>query len=326
MIKFISGIIDLLGSDTLWAAIGSVGTVVALYFLYRQIRDAANISAYDFLRKEDDRFRSDKLVRRRSDLAKVLLQTPEDFDRIDAYADYVLDFFEDLGLILRRRLAPAFLVWSTSAYYVLRYWAVVLPYIRWVRDTYEDPSYYTEFEYLHRVMMKLERRESGKKRIEFSQEELTDFLQDEIDLEIRRCNPANLDSVMEVEKCSFRKSEAYSEDHFKQLLSEHPGGFLVAELSGEIVGYSIAYMTGTRAEIDSIAVDWDYWNLGIGTKLMYPHINRFRKRGIATCSLEVRTTNDVAMQFYQKLGFEIEEELESYYDDGANAYLMVLRL
>jgi ribosomal protein S18 acetylase RimI-like enzyme len=38
--------------------------------------------------------------------------------------------------------------------------------------------------------------------------------------------------------------------------------------------------------------------------------------------LFVRIKNEPAILFYQKLGFKILKESESYYPDGENAYLM----
>jgi hypothetical protein len=75
--------------QTLWAAIQAMGAVIALFFIYRQIADGRRVSAYEFLRREDDRFQSDRMTQHRSSVAKMLLSRPKnqvDRDKYYAYA------------------------------------------------------------------------------------------------------------------------------------------------------------------------------------------------------------------------------------------------
>lgn len=166
-------------SQTFWTAIAAIGTVGALYLIYKQIANARNVAAYEFLRKEDDRFSSKEMRHNRSELAKLLLLRPDQYKEIDKYADHVLGYFEDLGLMLRKHLAPEYFVWTMNSYYVLRYWEVLAKYIDWVRKDRSDPTYYNEFEYLHKMMLKVEKKFTKKPKIEFTPEELRKFLEEE---------------------------------------------------------------------------------------------------------------------------------------------------
>jgi ribosomal-protein-alanine N-acetyltransferase len=40
------------------------------------------------------------------------------------------------------------------------------------------------------------------------------------------------------------------------------------------------------------------------------------------CFLEVRITNEPAVNLYKKLGFQVTRTLKGYYADGEDAYLM----
>jgi ribosomal-protein-alanine N-acetyltransferase len=44
------------------------------------------------------------------------------------------------------------------------------------------------------------------------------------------------------------------------------------------------------------------------------------------CYLEVRMTNEQAVELYKKLGFEITRTTHGYYADGEDAYVMSRKL
>ncbi len=182
-------IMPLLISQTLWTAVAAIVAIVTLYFIYKQVTNARNVAAYEFLRKEDERFSSGEMRHDRSNLAKTLLLKPDNYKAIDKYADYVLGYFEDLGLILKEGLAPEYFVWTMNSYYVLCYWELSKKYINWVREDKEDQTYYSDFEYLYKKMLKREKKERKKKKIEFTPNKLREFLEDELQVLLRLACP-----------------------------------------------------------------------------------------------------------------------------------------
>lgn len=319
-------VLSILASQTFWTALGSIGAIVTLYFIYKQLAASRNVAAYEFLRREDDRFRSKELRHDRSKLAMTLLLKPTNFEEIDIYADCILDYFEDLGLMLRKGLAPQYFVWTMNCYYVLNYWTVLTEYIAWVRKDRDDQTYYSDFEYLYNKMFKLEKKLTKKKTIELSHDERREFLEEELHIHLRPFLLSDLDRIMEIEELSFTKAEAYSKSQFEDLYKEHPEGFFLAEILGEVVGYVIGYISDGVGEFDSLAVDPYFRHLGIAKRLVEHMLKSFKNKGIATCSLEVRTTNAAAISFYKKMGFEIKQTLEKYYEDGSDACLMKMTL
>jgi [ribosomal protein S18]-alanine N-acetyltransferase len=308
-------------SPTFWTAVAAVGTVVALLFIQRQLKHARHVSAYEFLRKEDDRFREPEMRGRRSDLALALLSYPEDYEALDEVADYLLDYFEDLGLIIKSRLAPPYFMWTMNCYYVLRYWHGLHNYITWARAQWEDRTLYADFEYLYRAVSKVERRETGRAKIEFTQEEIREFLQEELSVVIRHSTVADLQEVLNVERATF-KIDDYPEAQFRELYEEHPNDFFVAELFEKIVGYAVGYVNEGHAEFDSIAVTPRYQRLGIGTTLTQRLIQHLSRSGAVRYTLEVRTSNTSAEKFYERLGFRIIGTEKAYYSDGGDAAVM----
>jgi ribosomal-protein-alanine N-acetyltransferase len=73
----------------------------------------------------------------------------------------------------------------------------------------------------------------------------------------------------------------------------------------------------------SIGVLPDYRRLGIGSELMNRAMETLKN--IYKCSevyLEVRVSNEAAINFYDRLGFKIDRVIKHYYKDGEDAYVM----
>jgi hypothetical protein len=100
-------------SATFWTAVGAIGAIFTLLLIYKQIASARGVSAYQFLRSEDERFESREMARERSNLARALIMYPERFEKIDPHAGAVCHYFEDLGLMLKKGITPKYFTWTS---------------------------------------------------------------------------------------------------------------------------------------------------------------------------------------------------------------------
>jgi ribosomal-protein-alanine N-acetyltransferase len=141
-------------------------------------------------------------------------------------------------------------------------------------------------------------------------------------LVIERFDPISLNEILEIEKNAFEKKEVFPKEYFLELSKKWPEGFLVAKLSGEIVGYAIGEKGKDSGLIISVAVKKEWRRRGIGIKLIEKLLENFKKEGMRIVFLHVREENKEAINFYQALGFKIIELVENYYSNGENAYLM----
>ena len=140
-------------------------------------------------------------------------------------------------------------------------------------------------------------------------------------IKLRNFSLADLEKVTEIEKASF--PDPWSKSYIKKLFEKHPNGFVIAELSQKIVGYILGHKKlGGSASIKTIAVNPDYRRKGIGTKLINFIIKRLKKEGAKEVILHTRTKNQTAHLFHKELGFKIVGQIENYYPNGDNAYLM----
>ncbi|ASJ16016.1 ribosomal-protein-alanine N-acetyltransferase RimI [Thermococcus chitonophagus] len=141
---------------------------------------------------------------------------------------------------------------------------------------------------------------------------------------IRKARLFDLPYIMKIEHLSFR--EKYPRGLFMTFMEANSETFLVAEYNGQVVGYVMGYLKpDMEGHIMSIAVHPDYRGNGIGKALMIAVIERLFKRGARWIGLEVRVSNERAINLYKKLGFKIVKRIISYYSDGEDAYYMILK-
>lgn len=86
---------------------------------------------------------------------------------------------------------------------------------------------------------------------------------------------------------------------------------VVAESNGRVIGTlhlmflpSISFQGGLRAQIESVRVDKECRNQGIGREMMKWAIERARERGTHVVQLTTHFTRKDAHRFYERLGFK----------------------
>lgn len=108
----------------------------------------------------------------------------------------------------------------------------------------------------------------------------------------------------------------WSERSFRNELDHQRGIFLVAILSGEVVGYGGIWLVIDEAHVTTIAVAQEHQRLGIGERLMVELLKKAKERGMLCSTLEVRASNDAAIKLYEKLGYQISARRRGYYPDN----------
>ena len=144
--------------------------------------------------------------------------------------------------------------------------------------------------------------------------------------ELRRCDPdSDMDIIVSLEREIFKPSEQYTLGFINWLCRNCTNYSYIAFISGKPVGYIISCIEGFgRGHVISVGVLREFRRMGIGNALMCRSICAMAERGIDHVILEVRVSNTPAITLYRKLGFEVRDVLRSYYNDGEDAYLMIL--
>jgi len=92
--------------------------------------------------------------------------------------------------------------------------------------------------------------------------------------------------------------------------------------NNNVVGYISSTFDGITIEILNFCVYKSYQGKGIGTKLLNYLLNNLYKRGAINSILEVRESNNNAINLYTKFGFKNINIRKNYYSNGENAIVM----
>ena len=142
---------------------------------------------------------------------------------------------------------------------------------------------------------------------------------------VRTPMPEDLHQVVELEKRSF--VDPWSRVALEQeLVADRLRLPLVAEATGKVVGYLMAWKIVDQLHVMNIATDPDFRRQGVGTALLRAAAGQAAEMGMVEITLEVRQSNQEARAFYLWHGF-IETGLRKryYVDNGEDAIIMTRR-
>jgi ribosomal-protein-alanine N-acetyltransferase len=135
----------------------------------------------------------------------------------------------------------------------------------------------------------------------------------------------DIPAVLEIDRASF--SNPWPERSYRYELTENRAAQLfVAKLDdGTVIAFLGYWLIGDEAHISTFAVQPEFRMQGIGEGLLKNALAVAAGKGARVATLEVRESNDSALRLYEKLGFEVVGNLDSYYrDSDEDAILMTL--
>lgn len=142
-------------------------------------------------------------------------------------------------------------------------------------------------------------------------------------MNIRKAKISDLEAIKEIEDESF--INPFTKEDLLYEISQNPvSNFLVLEKDGLVVGFLDYWVTFDSATIDQIAVKKSERNQGFAKILLEKSINDLKELGeVSFFTLEVRTSNEPAINLYKSFGFQKVTIKEKYYDDGEDAIYMI---
>lgn len=140
---------------------------------------------------------------------------------------------------------------------------------------------------------------------------------------IRKAKISDLEAIKEIEDESF--INPFTKEDLLYEISQNPiSNFFVLEKDGIVVGFLDYWVTFDSATIDQIAVKKSERNQGFAKILLEKSINDLKELGeVSFFTLEVRASNEPAINLYKSFGFQKVTIKEKYYDDGEDAIYMV---
>lgn len=125
----------------------------------------------------------------------------------------------------------------------------------------------------------------------------------------------DIGAICEIEKEAF--PTPWTPGAFQNELSNnHFAHYLVMEVAGAIAGYAGMWVIMDEAHVTNIAVRTTYRGMKLGEQLLLELRKKADKHGARRMTLEVRVTNRVAQNLYEKLGFRSVGVRKGYYTDN----------
>jgi ribosomal-protein-alanine N-acetyltransferase len=138
--------------------------------------------------------------------------------------------------------------------------------------------------------------------------------------QVRLATAADVPAIAVIERAVF--ADPWSDSAFRELLG--PCSF-VAVSDGEVAGYVFARAVADEGEILNVAVREDLRGRGLGRRLLDAVFDDFRRHGVRTVYLEVRTSNTKGRAFYERLGFRQVGRRRAYYNKPREDALVMAR-
>lgn len=133
----------------------------------------------------------------------------------------------------------------------------------------------------------------------------------------------HIKEIAQIERSCF--SAPWSKGALEEELYNPQASFIVAQRAdGAVLGYAGLHVAADEGYIDNIAVREDYRRQGIADDLLSVFV-RFGRANLAFLTLEVRPSNEAAIQLYYKHGFtQVGRRKDYYQQPKEDAIIMTL--
>jgi len=126
-------------------------------------------------------------------------------------------------------------------------------------------------------------------------------------MEIRPYNPADERAVIDLwQKCDLTRSWNNPKLDIERKLTVDPELFMVGVVNKKIVATVMGGYEGHRGWVNYLAVDPAHQRKGYGKQLMRAVEEKLAFLGCPKINLQVRSGNDSALAFYERIGYKID--------------------
>ena len=140
---------------------------------------------------------------------------------------------------------------------------------------------------------------------------------DVLEITIRPMNRNDIETVVAIEEASYGKHHWSKEAFYNELAANDVARYFCAETQdGQVVGYVGTWQILEEAHITNISVNPDFRRKHIGEALLHHAIESCYENEIKYITLEVRVSNEKAVNLYTKYGFKSLGTRKQYYQDN----------
>ena len=152
---------------------------------------------------------------------------------------------------------------------------------------------------------------------------MTNATENSLPVAIREMTADDLDAVLTLERQIF--TDDWSRQAFQEALDDDTWGLLLAEHGGDMIGYACYVIIDIKAHLTNIAVEPTHRRKSVAKALLDRILQTVTQRNCEYILLEVRPSNQAAIAFYEKHGFEKGHQRPGYYRNAVEDALVMVR-
>lgn len=143
--------------------------------------------------------------------------------------------------------------------------------------------------------------------------------------QIRRLTCADLPAMLRIERAAY--DYPWSEGVFRDCFRVGYRSFGGVDGDGSLMGYGLLSIAVTDAHVLNLCVGPRYRRKRVASRLLTRLLECGRDEGAATLMLEVRVSNQTALELYRHMGFDCVGRRKRYYPavDGREDALLLSR-
>jgi ribosomal-protein-alanine N-acetyltransferase len=130
------------------------------------------------------------------------------------------------------------------------------------------------------------------------------------DLEVRDMNPEDFQRVYEIDLGAFDLIWRNSMSQLRAAFREAHAATVVQK-DGRVAAYQISTLNPQGGHLARLAVDPEFQNQGLATRLVADLLETFQEQGIVEVTVNTQSNNTASLDLYQKFGFTRQEEAYS---------------
>ena len=136
---------------------------------------------------------------------------------------------------------------------------------------------------------------------------------------IEKMKKEYIDEVYEIDKLSV--PIPWSKNSIEEEMNNMLAKFIVAKEDEKVIGFAMCWFVMDECHIGNIAVHPNFRNQGVATSLLNNLLDNCQEEhGTQNLLLEVRVSNEPAINLYHKLGFEDLVVRKHYYKNPNGTY------
>jgi len=138
-------------------------------------------------------------------------------------------------------------------------------------------------------------------------------------------SPSEIDAILAIEQASFSNPWT-REMYLAELKNDGVSFFFLARnRNRHVVGFCAFWRILDELHINNLAVAPDQRRAGVGSALLTRVLDEGGRLGVRRAMLEVRRSNDPALQLYERFGFSVAGIRSNYYSNPVEDALVLWR-